>query len=463
MLNKNYLMAKYAIIILILSISKNVFADIIINKDTTINNVWEVPPTTIIRFETGGHVHGTGSINGGIIDAAYNQWIFDSSITVNPTALYGGNFSARWYGADPTKKDNWYQLQTAINTCMNRFPLYIPPGSYDYYTSLFIQQIYNGSFVGCYLHMFGEANFWSYEHGSILNFKGGNSSAIAIMIGKGVEINNITIQGQWRSPNTPDSVYFNTALADYTDQSGLGLDTRNRGITIDNTTNNGNVGGSTGLYIHDLCIRNFCICITGSLNGQTLNNDILRVSHVQFGDCKIGFQSTQGQEKGNVLEFISEWGSCHTLFSSGNELNGQGGNYTINYLNIAGRVIRLFYINNKYWGQITISNGFFEQVGEIGVLNSGQGMSISNCTFDFAYPQQVGSKILLTTNSENVIAFHDCYFRYFGQNDTLHMLGRASFINCFFTGKLKDSLGVNTVTYPLPGTPGQSGVKVSAK
>lgn len=441
--------------------------DIVISIDTTLaaNSTWTIPSTTILRFETGGHIHvtggGTATINGGIIQAAYTQWILDSTITVNPSGLYSQYFSAMWYGAMPSKYDNYYQIQTAITNCINKWPLYIPSGSYDIYTPLYIYQIYLGNFVGCQIHIFGDANMWTPDIGTRINLKG-NFPCFKIQQQKGIEINNITLTGQFKSPTTADSIYFNTPIDSFTDQSGKGMTSSNIGIAIDYSANqDGSVSGSTAIYIHDMTIRNFFTCITGSLNG-TLNNDILNIHRVQIGDCNRGIVSVQGQEKGNVIDGLYCWASVHTLFSSGNDKNGQGGNYDINHLNVAGRVIRPFWINNNNWGLISISNGFFESIGQIGTLNSNQGLTVDHCTFDFAYPQTVGSLNLLTTNSNDVV-FNTCYFRYFGQTDTLHMTGRASFVNCFSTGYIKNQNGYNWVTYPLPGNPNQSSVRMSAQ
>lgn len=451
---------KYLIIFLLLANSS--FADIVISTDTTISGTWVIPSSTVLRFTTGGHIHGTAIINGGIIDAAYTQWIFDSSITVNPSGLYNRNFSAMWYGAMPSKDDNWYQIQTAITACINRWPLYIPTGNYNIKSPLYVYQIYNGVYVGCQIHIFGDANMWTPDFGTRINIIG-NQPCFKLQLNKGTEINNITLTGQFRSPATTDSIYFNTPIDSFLDVSGKGMTKSNRGINIDYDTNqDGSQSGSTAIYIHDLTIRNFFTCIIGSTNGQTLNNDILRIKNIQIGDCNRGIVSTQGQEKGNLIDGLYCWASVHTLFSSGNDLNGQGGNYNITNLNVAGRVIRPFCINNNNWGRISISNGFFEQIGEIGTLNDGKGMSISNCQFDFAYPQAVGKKNLITS-SGNGIAFYNCDFRYFGQTDTLNMSGRASFINCFFTGAIKNSSGINQITYPLPGTPTKSSVRLTSQ
>ena len=81
--------------LIILSSFNKIFSqDIFINKDTTINNTWNIPPGAILKFGSKGHIGGKGTIRGGIIDAALGQWIFDSTLTLNPEGTYGTAFSA---------------------------------------------------------------------------------------------------------------------------------------------------------------------------------------------------------------------------------------------------------------------------------------------------------------------------------------------------------------------------------
>lgn len=61
--------------------------DILINKDTVINKLWNIPPGTILKFGSKGHISGVGTIRGGIIDAALGQWIFDTTLTLYPKEL----------------------------------------------------------------------------------------------------------------------------------------------------------------------------------------------------------------------------------------------------------------------------------------------------------------------------------------------------------------------------------------
>jgi len=121
-------------ILLLLSI--NAFAteptalpDIVISTDTTVNNTWNIATNRILRIIGGGRIHGTGTINGGIIEAAAQQHIFDTTLTINTNCVYSGSFSAKWFcmSKDSTALVNGSSLQKAVNTCMSRpYRLYIP-------------------------------------------------------------------------------------------------------------------------------------------------------------------------------------------------------------------------------------------------------------------------------------------------------------------------------------------------
>ncbi len=83
-----------------------------------VNGTVTIPAGKIIKFENNGRISGHGTINGGIIQANYRSNIFDTTISINPTAvsLY---FSAMWFGAKGDGNSNDYpSIQKSINTCI---------------------------------------------------------------------------------------------------------------------------------------------------------------------------------------------------------------------------------------------------------------------------------------------------------------------------------------------------------
>lgn len=425
--------------LLLLAIANDLSSqDIFINKDTTINNTWNIPKGTIIKFGSKGHIHGKGTIKGGIIDASLMQWIFDTDLTIQPEGTYGKDFSARWFGAGYTK-DNSVALQKGINTVLeNNSTLrnfFIPKGQYLFSQPLTIASIYKGQYVGATIHLYGETSFWDCCGGTTLKFTGTTNFAIGLQVNKGTEINNIAVEGQFKAPNVSDTEYYNIPYEKYKDANGKCSDGY-AGIVIDYDGSK-NSGGSTGVKIHDVSVSNFTIDYSVSPNGKTFNADILVFENIKCGDARIGFASGQAQEKGNVIRGIYSWGSMHTLISIGKLGKAQAGNYTIDGGNIAGRCIRLFDISQSGWYSSSVSNIFAESLGSIGSVMSVIPFAVNNCTFHFRYAKDIGQQTLFYTNTDKA-KFTNCIFRYYGSKEDMKFKGAAAFDNCIFSGAVKN-------------------------
>jgi len=412
--------------------------DIVISKDTTINGNWDIPTNTVIRFESGGHISGTGTITGGIIAAPLTQSIFDTTISLINTTLYNNDFSVMWYGAHPKNYDNYNYLQKSINTCIANglVNCFIPKGFYKYSKSLKIFKLYKNNYVGVAVRLYGESGFW--DDKTTLSYNDLTGFALGVQVGKGVEIDHLKLIGKFLPPITSGPSYYNTPFASF------GTNRGSYGLIIDYDGTKG-TSGSTGIKVHDLWVTNFEILYSVSPNGVTNNADILKFENIQCGDARIGFQSNQAQEKGNTIQGIYSWGKIHTLISIGQSGKYQAGNYTINEGNIAGKCIRLFDIREAGWFPSSVSNLFAESIGSIGSIQCGDSKNnlptkISSCNFQFAYVSEAGVQNLLNCNSP-FIKFEDCMFRYYGNNDILHMSGSASFENCFFSGPISNPNG----------------------
>ncbi|MES2891100.1 MAG: hypothetical protein V4725_03785 [Bacteroidota bacterium] len=408
--------------------------DIFISKDTTVNNTWKIPAGAILKFGSKGHISGKGTIRGGIIDAALSQWIFDTTLNVEPEGVYGNDFSARWFGAGKYQ-DNYNSLQKSINTVLagnGLRNLIIPKGVYEYTKPLTIYRIYKGQYVGATIHMYGESSFWDCCNGTTLKYMSTDGFALGLQHNKGTEINNLFIEGRFKAPSVKDSIYYNLPLEKFSDANGKCGD-QYAGIVIDYDGSK-NSGGSTGVTIHDVSVGNFTINYLVSPNGKTFNADILIFENIRTGDGRVGFASGQAQEKGNVIRGIYSWGNLHTLISIGHYGKAQAGNYSIDGGNIAGHCVRLFDINNSGWYSTSITNIFSESIGTIGTINSQIPASITNSTFHFVYPQVIGRQNLFYSNSDKV-RFSHCIFRYYGSKEPMKITGYAQFDNCVFSGE----------------------------
>jgi hypothetical protein len=432
---KNKMMHKGFFIWFLLLVYLNTKAqDIYINKDTIINDTWTLPKGSILKFGSKGRISGKGNVRGGIIDAALTQWIFDTTLTIQPEGTYNNVFSARWFGAGYLK-DNAVALQKGINTVINNSGVlrnfFIPRGVYPYSKTLQVFSLYKNNYAACTIHIYGESSFWDAGTGTTLQYTSTEGYGMVLQLNKGTEINNLTIKGLFKSPGGPDSIYYNIPFEKFTDANGKCNDYY-AGLVIDFDGSKSS-SGSTGLKIHDIHVSNFAIDYFISPNGKTFNADILLFENIRCGDAKVGFATGQAQEKGNVIRGIYSWGSIHTLYVSGKFGKGQAGSYTIDGGNIAGRCIRLFDIAQAGWYNTNISNLFAESLGSIGSITTQVPVQIQNSTFHFMYPSKVGKQVLFNSNSSQVV-FNNCILRYYGLKDPLLLKGNAQFTNCIFSG-----------------------------
>lgn len=420
-----------SILLPLLSLSQ----DITIKKDTTVNGIWIIPTSTVIRFENNSRIHGNGTIQGGIIDAATTQHIFDTTLTVRPYGVYGKDFSCAWFGAK-VYPDAYNSIQKSINTCIENSirNCFLPKGNYHIGLSLKIAYLYKGQYSAASVHFYGESEFWDNKTNIICDRDGW--FALGIQVGKGTEIDHLTFTGKFQSPTTTGADYYNTPILSY------GSPNLSYGIIVD-YDGSLNSSGSTGCKFHDLLINNFQVGISISPNAITFNAEILSFENIHFGDMRIGFQSGQAQEKANEIRGLWAWGKVHTLIQIGKNGKFQGAGYIIDRLNVAGACIRLFDIQQTGWYSTSIRNVFAESIATIGSLTTGDSknippLSISNSTFNFATISACGVQTLLTSNSKSIV-LENCNFRYYGLTDPMLFSGIATFINSNFTGQVKNN------------------------
>lgn len=426
---------KHTLITLLFFCNACIWQDIVIKKDTTVNGTWIIPTSTVVRFENNARIYGTGTIQGGIIDAGLTHHIFSTSLIVKPEGTYNGVFSCAWFGAKTSNRDNWENIQKSINVCIESGirNCYLPKGNYHISQPLKIARIYKNQYVGVSVRFYGESEFWDAR--SNLIFDTEESFALGVQVGKGVEIDHLTFTGKFQSPITTDTTYYNTPIENY------GSKNISYGIVID-YDGSLNYSGSTGCKFHDLGINNFQVGISVSPTSRTVNAEILSFENIRLGDMRIGFQSGQAQEKANQIKGLWSWGKIHTVIQIGQSGKYQAGNYEIDRLNIAGQCIRLFDIRQSGWYSSSISNVFAESIGTIGNLTTGDSRSIpalavTNSTFHFAPISISGTQTLLNSNNL-AVKFQNCTLRYYGKSDPMKFFGIASFNNCTFSGAISN-------------------------
>lgn len=419
---------KRILIAAFLFLDHTTFGQYVLTQDTTVDGTWSLG-TKILKVNPGVKIYGTGTINGGYIDASYYQDIFDTSLTIN---IKGGAYnvvSTSWFGASPSKKDNTPYFQKAINAAIpNPSILYTPAGVYNDSTSLRIQGIYLGNYSGVSLHWKGDYRFNGAFSGTVINYLNTGNFAIGIQMGKGVILEGLSIQGKFKPPTTTGETYYNTSYGDYMDTSCTEYMS---GIIVDPYANqNGSTSGSTGILFKDMSVSGFTTLFKISPAG-TANAEEIIADRVNFGDGRVGWLSGQPQEKQNVIRNSMVWGRLFVFFKN----YYQSGNYHIHDINIAGGVVQIFDINQSGWFPTKIDNIYAESIGRVGRLYTGaMNLAVENSVFQFAYKADAGNQYLVTSNSLNV-TFRNCDFRYFGQTYSMAFSGVAAYDRCTFSGE----------------------------
>jgi hypothetical protein len=445
--------------------SKKDINTVIVSSTITINGLLKIPKEKTLKIEPGCLIKGKGTISGGIIDAGYQQCIFDTTLTVNPSGV-NQYFSAKWFGAKGNNTDDYAAIQKSINTCIsnNIKTLYLPSGNYKISQPLILRgkgAANNSAF--CTLEIVGESSFWDSNTGSEIRPTFTNSFAIGIQRGKGCKIRKLSITGKFVPPNKSDlKKFFNTSFEDFTD--GICRDNRYSpyaAIVIDPFTNipnsaadtatfypglnayygsNGSSkqSGSTGTEIEEMSINNFVVGICSSPNGDTRNAEITIINKIQFSNCKLCISGGQDQEKDNSISNIYCWGGTHTIFATGLYGNNRmAGNWNIDKVNIAGGVVRFIYNDQHGYFASYVSHVYAEMLATWGTINSQLACEISDCNIDYAYQSVAGKQLLLTSWGKNVV-YRSCNFRYYGKKDALWIEGDCTFDHCFFSGPIKN-------------------------
>lgn len=418
----------------ILILSSNITLGQVFANDTTMSGTYNANGQVMYIY---AKISGNVTITNAIIEASPFLNIFDTTVTIG-TGCQVSEFSSAWYGAKTSNADNYAYLQKSIDQCKDRFPLLIAgTGKYNYSKSLLISTGTTFPYTQTSLEMYGTASFWDNSKGPELHYTG-NGFALGLQLNKGSKIHDLVITGGFIPPSGTTSQFYNLSFANYQNQSVTGF---GAGIWIDPDSSWTYRSGSTGCQFYNLKIAGFdtLICVG---NPIVQNDEILIFKNIQFGNGKVGFKSSQPQEKGNIIDGVYSWGALHTLFMGG----ANGGNYYITNANIAGNCIRPFYLTQGGFFPSYISNIYAENIGQFGTITSNLPINISNSVFDFVSSSTIGVQTLVSTNND-LIKFDNCQFRYYGESTGLKFSGAATYENCLFSGTVTGATGSIFINY----------------
>jgi hypothetical protein len=351
--------------------------------------------------------------------------------------------------------DDWAAIQKALDSAAKTSGIvYVPPGKYRISKPLMIYNWAGKQYTTVTVKLYGDDNMWS--RGTMIavikpDFKDG--FALGIQQGKGVIVEGISFQGQYQPPAMSQDSMYRLSLEAYGDFTVR----RDRyspyaAVVIDPFSGTPPQGGgypkmsswyrgpqtrsgSTGCRFKDMTFWGFDVGAVTSPNGFTQNAELITFENIRVTNCRIGFGTSQAQEKMNRIINVGAWGVTHTLFASPYFGFGQPGHWIIDGVNTAGQVANLVHRASNGFFPLHVYNVFAESLGSIGYWQSGVGDGMHNSIINFIYPDQV--KAYHSSFSQVLgITFNNCHIRYYGQLTTPVVFGANSsdlkFVNSVF-------------------------------
>lgn len=329
--------------------------------------------------------------------------------------------------------DNSNAFDSAVKYCINNGvrTLYIPLGRFRITRPWNIKK--GNAFVT--LNIMGESSWWDATGGSTIFADFTNNCAINIQRGKGCTIKNLQVVGKFQPPNVNADQFYNLTFEQFND--GICATNRNApyaGIAIDYFDNaDGGVGGSSGCVIENCEITNFYVGVITSANSHTLNAENLTFRFLNFQNVNTCIAGCQAQEKMNTVYKINNWGTCFQTFDIGAHFGaGNGGNWNISDVNIAGLNVQFGHIEMAGWNSSSFAHIFAETLGRLGYVHcGGTTISFTDMHIDFNYPDIAGLDEVITTSGAGV-SFTNCVFRYYGLWLPLRIQSNALYNHCTF-------------------------------
>src|SRR6185369_14335349 len=285
--------------------------------------------------------------------------------------------NVKWFGAlgngahndipNITKAIAWLNNNTNSPTRV----LYFPSGNYVINSPIIVARFNGTTYSQVNMTLMGQANAKNSpsQYTSVITPTFNNTFAIGIQLGKGCNIENFKISGQFSFPNTLSNISVDTLTeAQWTDGSARqNTVTPYAGIAIDpfsdslSYTSNSDLypglhsycpaglprAGSTDINIKNCNITQFIVGVILSPSNQQ-NADEINMDQVNIGGNKVGFAFCQSQSKDcNVTRFMA-WAPVYSIFDNATYgiRHGDGaGSPNINGGNIASQVYQLGYMN----------------------------------------------------------------------------------------------------------------------
>ncbi|MBO9561674.1 MAG: hypothetical protein J7621_02835, partial [Niastella sp.] len=364
-------------------------ADIVVSGTVTI------PAGKRLVFRSGNKLTGSGTVNGGIIEAGYDQQIFATTLTVNPAGIATDKFSAKWIGAKgDNTADDTVALQKAID-CVIKNPgcgghLFIPAGRYKTTKGLLVFKDVdaNGAPESVNIRISGSISAYigdGFE--TVIACQHTDNFGLAIQRGKGCIVEylnfigpnqlNYSLATAW-NPATTYKINSNIRDNAYSPFAGIVLDPFHQNMTGSDRypgfesyyANVAGNGGSTDCKFYHCAVSGFYVGIILTPNYGTQNNESHLFDGIWLSNCREGFVTTNSQERQTKCTNFKIWNSVRTCFRTAGYGANRGDAPAIENLNVAGNIYELFYFVGAggYFAHLRLKNIHAESFRRIGLL-----------------------------------------------------------------------------------------------
>ncbi|MGN6421433.1 MAG: glycosyl hydrolase family 28-related protein [Pseudobacter sp.] len=409
-------------------------------SDIKIEGTITVPAGKVLSFEAGNRLTETATIEGGIIDAGDGTECFASTITVLPEGSTKSYYSAKWFGVKGNGVANddaaIQKLFDFITNYTNRAkPIFFPRGTYMFNNSVLVYRWFGSNYTQCNIEIRGEMDARAGIQEPITIFKGTTALAkkflLGIQRGRAIKISNIYFVGRYSLPYTFSEmqVYRNTpqqwkqtspvevADTQFSPHCGINIDPFGRTIPADNGYEGwsayyrGTDGGGTSQVIIQGCrFQEFPVGLACSINGDTLQAEIIKVQECSFAANKAAYALGQSQTKENLMIDVRVWDRVRTIIECSEYGAGAGAPPYIMGMNIAGGVYQL--INTTAPFSLQASKIFAESLFKIGRLaSSANAHHIAQSDIDF--PAGKNNWPSADYIVDGTVNFDSCTIRYY--------------------------------------------------
>lgn len=344
--------------------------------------------------------------------------------------------------------DNSVAIQNAIDYVITHpQKLIVPIGEFAYSKSILAQN-FEKFFT---LHIAGvlPSKSASKQYLSIFTYTGRTGYAFGVQLAKGIIIENIFFQGQYRKPESITNKNIGTLkFSDWVDSTIT--DSRYNpyaGISIDPNENaSGARGGSSDVTIRNCAVKKFMVGIMLTANPSTLNCDMINILNNDVELVRVAIAIGQDQSKEIHIDNIKVWGSTHTVLDGVHYGRGTGGgSVDMQGGNIAGNVNQIVNVSTDRFN-FTSYALHAESLFRFGYVGFGAGANLTVPQIDFLTGPGLPAADFLFGGQINI--YGGC-IRYY-DNQPSHRMNLTN-----FAGALRDmTLNTEPIITGLIGYPG---------